>query len=72
MPEDQLIKIIKFLRTGNANYLIDAVVHPQFKGKPEMVILDEALHILKEGKVKPKKFVRYNLKHLIKEMNRRR
>ncbi len=71
MPHDEIEKLLRFLRTRNPNYFIEAIMHKQFKGHPEMVIADELLHILVEGKIKPRKFIRYNLKHLIKELNRR-
>ena len=55
------------MRKGQINKIIDALLHPYFKDK-RVVLLDGVVHAIVERNL-PKsveKFVRYNLKELLK------
>jgi len=57
------------MRKGEINKLIDSIVHPFFRKSKAFVLADGIAHALVEQNPKEsaKKFIRYNLKHLIKE-----
>jgi hypothetical protein len=58
---------------GDANKLIDALLHPLFDSRPELMILDSVLHGLVEQNPTETtwKFIRYNLPKIIKKSTKR-
>ena len=55
------------MRKGEINRLIDSIVHPLFRKSKVFVLVDGIAHgiIEQNPKESTKKFIRYNLKHLI-------
>lgn len=60
--------------TGQLNSLIDDVCHPFFKENPSFILVDGILHGMVENDPPEsfRKFVRYNLPKIVKEVTRKR
>jgi hypothetical protein len=58
---------------GNANMLIDELVHPYFKENPSFIFLDGFLHATVEQNPNGslRKFLRYNLPELQKHLTKK-
>lgn len=56
------------MRKGEVNRLIDAALHPLFRKSKSFIILDGVAHAVNEQNPKESavKFIKYNLKELIK------
>jgi hypothetical protein len=55
---------------GNANMLIDELIHPYYKEDPTFILLDSFLHAIVEQNPNEslRKFQRYNLPELLKHL----
>jgi ATP-dependent RNA circularization protein (DNA/RNA ligase family) len=60
--------------TGQLNSLIDDVCHPFFNENPGFILVDGILHgmVEKDPPESFRKFVRYNLPQIVKEIARKR
>jgi len=58
------------MKKGKLNKLVDKIFHPHFKKHPELIIVDEILHIIIEQNPKQsfKKFIKYNLNKILKHI----
>jgi hypothetical protein len=65
-------KKVALLRDGQWNALIDTIIHPATKKRPEFWALDTLLHAAVEGnsEVTLRKFIKYTVPKLLKEATR--
>jgi hypothetical protein len=63
----------KFLTTGEANKIIDDLVHPLFKKNKDFIWFDGLLHAMVEQNppVTIQKFIRYSLPKILGTTNKR-
>lgn len=56
------------MKESELNRLIDNLLHPYFKDSKAVVVLDSVLHaaVERNPQLSFKKFLRYNLKHLLR------